>query len=586
MSAAERTARPNIENTRAAISSGAAFQYVGAFAVFVMGAIGSLITQVGIFASAYNVTASVVVALVLNVTVALIAVSVYAFAIEDRPPKPVWVMLVTAAAIGVFRIWLSHQLQQSVGIESLLQSNFGYVAGALQGLLWFVPMSLFFHNRDRFNRERRRLLAELVDNQLRERRRALLTTALTEELTKSVAARVAESVSETRLTLANALTFADSTMALRGVAQALRTTIDRDIRPMSKELWSKHQPMDVTMGWRTLLKLSCYDRPFALFLSTVMTLGLGLPLSMSLPHPGQAVLFDFLQVGVLIAFLAAMDRYVRALGSAAGYWTTLFASGFVAIVPSVYLWFQDWSQADLQFWAVTALVGVPLLVFFSSVVNGLAGTREAVLERVRTYVDEAAVADEVRVQEMQQVNQALARHLHSSLQGRLMAISLELDQAASEGRGDAMGAVLQRLDTLLDAPLVGAFQASAVDVEAALVKLIDEWSAVADVTLDLRPNWSGELEQGQLIVGIAEEAIANAVRHGHATDIRLQVVGSGTDVIVTIDNNGVAPVIGKPGLGTRWLDQVSKTDWALRPLPNEGMRLQVRLADAIPVEHS
>lgn len=586
MSLADSSSRSNLDNLRAAIASGAALQYSGATALFLMGGIGSLVTQVGLFSSTRVFVASVVVAVVLNMVVALIVVSLYAFWLDGRAPQPVLLMLLLAVTIGMFRIWLSHQLQQAVEIESLLHSNFGYLAGALQGLLWFVPMSLVFHNRDRFNRERRRLKAELVETQLRERRRTLLTNVVTEELTKSVAARVAQSVSQTRSSVATALTYADSTAALRNVAEALRTTIDRDIRPMSKELWSKHQPAELGMGWRMLLQSSCYDRPFALLLSAMLILGLGIPLSLSLPHPEQAVLFDFVQVSLLLGYLATMDRYVRKRGSAVGYWGTLLSSGFVVLIPSVYLWFQNWSDADLQFWTITALVGVPLLVFFASVANGLAGTREALLERVRAYVDEAEVAQEVAARELQHVNQTLARHLHSSLQGRLMAISLELENAANEGRGEAMGEVLQRLDVLLEEPLVGALEEHAIDVESALEKLIDEWSAVANVTLDLRPNWHGELEQGRMIVGIAEEAIANAVRHGRATAISLEVIGCGSDLLVTIENNGDAPPIGQPGLGTRWLDQLSKADWTLRPLPQQGMQLQVRLTDVIPVEHA
>ena len=585
MSAADEGSRTGLVHLRAAIASGAALQYSGVIVMFIMGSIGSLLTQVGIFESVHNVVASIVVAFVLNASIALIAVSLYAFWIEGRPPKPASLMLLIAMAIGVFRIWLSHQLQQAVDIESLLQSDFGYLAGAVQGLLWFVPMSLFFYNRDQFTRERRRLLEDLVENNLRERRRALLTNALTEELTKSVAARVAESVSATRSTVATALTYADSAVALRGVATALRTTIDRDIRPMSKELWAHPRPAELSVDWRTLLQLSCYDRSFALVLTATMTLGLGIPLSLSLPNATTAVMFDILQVTLLMLYLELVDRHLRRMGSGRDFWLAVLGSGPVTLLPSAYLLTQEWSRADLQFWAMTALIGVPLLVLFSSVVNGLAGTREALLERARAHIDEAEIAQEVSVQEMQQVHQALARHLHSSLQGRLMAISLELEQAANEGRADAMGEVLQRLDVLLEAPLVGALEDQAIDVEAALTKLSYEWSAVANVVLDFRPNWSGELEQGRLIVGIAEEAIANAVRHGRATKITLRVVGIGSDVVVTIDNNGVVPVLGQPGLGTRWLDQVSKTDWVLQPLPDAGMRLQVRLADVIQGEH-
>jgi len=585
MSVADVDIRSGRERLLAAIGSADAFQYSGAIALFVIGSAGSLVTQVGIFESAQNFWASIVVAFVLNLVIALVVVSIYAFWLENRPSPSPWFMLPLAMGLGVFRIWLSHQLQDSVGIPSLLHSLQGYLAGAMHGLFWFVPMSLFFHNAARFDRERAKLLSELVDNRLRERRRTLLANALTEEMTRSVAAKVAASVSETRSTLASALTYADSTLALRDIAKGLRSTVDRDIRPMSRELWARTPPAETRLDWRTLLRLSCYEQPFPLFIIAVIMLGLGLPLSLSLPHPLSATLMDIVQIAFVLLYLWVVDRYFRTR-DALGYWLAIAGTSVVVLLPALIVSSFGWTPADRDFWFTSAFFGVPLLIVFSCIVSGLEGTREAILERVRTLVDEAAVARELGTRELQFASQKLARHLHSSLQGRLMAISLELEQAAEQGRAAAMRDVLQRLDVLLEAPLVGAFEEGAVDVEAALDKLIAEWSAVADVSLEYQPNWSGQLEQGQLIVGIAEEAIANAVRHGHASRIQLQVVGSGTDVVVTIENDGLTQPIGAPGLGTRWLDQVSRTDWQLQPIDSGGMRLRVRLADVIPVEHS
>lgn len=582
MSVGDLRSRLGLDRLNEALASGAAFQYSGAVALFCMGAAGSFLTQAELFDSARIFWSAVMVALVLNAVVALLVVTVYAFWIENRPQRPAWALVLIAMAIGMFRIWYSHELQRAVDIPSLLRSDFGFLAGAVHGLLWYVPVSLFFHNAARFNEERALLLTELADNQLRERSRAVIANALAEQLTTSVAARVAQSVSQTRSTVANALTYQDSTVALRGIAESLRKTIDSDLRPMSRELWAQPVARDVSMGWRTLLELSCYDRPFPLFVSAVMVLGLGLPLSLSLQNPTIAVSLNIVQVWILVLFLGVVDRDLRAPGSK-GFWLPLLASGAVVSVPALMVSAFGLPRADSNYWLFTSFVGVPILVFFSSLVTGLAGTREAILERVRKYVDEAAVAREVSARELHQVSQKLARHLHSSLQGRLMAISLELEQAADQGRSGSMGEVLKRLDTLLEAPLVGAFEEGAVDVEPALRKLIGEWSAVADVTLQYEPNWSGPLQHGQLIIGIAEEAIANAVRHGHASTIALQVRGIDHDVVVVVENDGTVQPIGQPGVGTRWLDQVSRNDWQLQPLDTGGMRLRVRLTDVVPV---
>ena len=66
MSVADVDIRSGRERLLAAIGSADAFQYSGAIALFVIGSAGSLVTQVGIFESAQNFWASIVVAFLLN----------------------------------------------------------------------------------------------------------------------------------------------------------------------------------------------------------------------------------------------------------------------------------------------------------------------------------------------------------------------------------------------------------------------------------------------------------------------------------------------------------------------------------------
>lgn len=580
MSAAEGQIKNGLTQIAVAVRSGDAFQYSGALALFCTGAIGSLITQVGMFASWQNFWASIVVAFVLNLSVALLVVAAYAIWIEPGRRSSVSLLLMFAAGIGAVRIWLSHQFQHSVGLPTLVRSDLSYLMGAAQGLIWFIAMSLLFHNAKRFAAERSRLVRQLAENRLRERRRTVIADTLTKELAGTVTEQVAKSVSQTRSSLAEALTYQDSAAALRSLAAALRTSIDRDIRPMSRELWMRNVARDSGLTWRMLLRVSCYERPFPLALIAIMSLGLGLPLSLALPQWRTAVPVDILQVGLVVTVLGLLDRYWRKPG-ANRYWGSLAIVPVVLLLPSMGVATLGWSAAYTDYWFVSGLIGMPLLVLFSGIVSGIALTREALLEQVRKSVDEAEVAQEVSERELHVASQRLARHLHSSLQGRLMAISLELEQAADAGQSDAMTQVLERLDQLLEAPLVGAFESGNVDVEEALRTLMQEWSAVAEVSLDYRPSWSGPLGHGDLVVGIVEEGIANAVRHGHASRIALQVVGEGSDAVITIRNDGEATPVGPAGLGTHWLDQVSRADWTLQPLPEGGMQLQVRLPDVV-----
>ena len=423
---------------------------------------------------------------------------------------------------------------------------------------------------------------------MRERRGELLTNAITQELATSVEARVAASVSVTRSDVLSALTYSDSAVALRSVATSLREAVDRDIRPMSHELWEGQSGSDTNMSWATLVRIACYRQPFAIVVTTVFTIAFGFPVALSMQYPMQALASMAIQVTCGALAARWLDRRIRQAGraDAGAYWASLVVLALVVTIPTMPLSLLGWPVDNARLWSLSALIGYPMLLLFSNIVTGLTGTREALLERVRGIVDDAAVAREVRARELQLASQRLARHLHSSLQGRLMALSLELEQAAEQGRTETTTEVLQRLNALLEAPLVGALQQQAVDVEPALQALIAEWSVVSDVQLDYELPDVGPLDQGELIVGIAEEAIANAVRHGHATQIRLHVVADQTNVVMTIENDGDVRPIGEPGMGSRWLDQVSNRDWNLEPLPNHGMRLRVRLPNLLPVEQS
>ena len=135
---------------------------------------------------------------------------------------------------------------------------------------------------------------------------------------------------------------------------------------------------------------------------------------------------------------------------------------------------------------------------------------------------------------------------------------------------------VHRLEALLDTPLVDALEPHAVDVRAELEKLTAQWAAIISVSFDIHINEQVPLRRGDLVVGIAEEAMANAVRHAHATEVQISVQQDRDDVVVRIANNGSRRISGEPGLGSRLLDSVSPDNWSL-PSGPDGAILDVRL---------
>ena len=586
MSVADRGV--DFERLRIAVGSGSAFRPSAAMALFFIGTTGYVVAQPGLLESFDHLWRGLLVAVLLNMTITVIMVAWYVLWFADQPLRPLWLVVPISALIGAGRLELGRELQSAFGLLHHMDVPFAYFAGAIQGLLWLFVMSLFFENRDRFTRERNALLSELATSRMREQRGEVMTNAISQELATQVAQRISGSVSTTRSDLATVLEFDDSATAFRRVASSLREAIDNDIRPMSHALWAREFDSDTQMSARTLLRLTCYQRPFAVAVTTIFTIVFGIPIALSV-HPHEQAFLMLVGQTTLGALVARwLDRTLRPGGQsdATTYWLSIVIVALAVTIPSLPLPAIGWALDSAQLWSLSSLISYPMLMVFANIVTGLAGTREAILERAREIVDEATIAGEVRAREMQEASQRLARHLHSSLQGRLMALSLELEQAAERGRASGTADILARLDALLAEPMVQALVVEPVDVEPALRKLIGEWAAVADVRLTYALDKCGPLDQGELIVGIAEEAIANAVRHGHATSITVDVASEGADVLMTIENDGEARSPGEPGVGSRWLDHVSNRHWELGPLPGGGMRLRVRLPDLLPVEHS
>jgi signal transduction histidine kinase len=66
-----------------------------------------------------------------------------------------------------------------------------------------------------------------------------------------------------------------------------------------------------------------------------------------------------------------------------------------------------------------------------------------------------------------------------------------------------------------------------------------------------------------LVSGVVEEGVANAVRHGFASSVKISVVSTDSDVIISIRDDGTGPRQGTPGIGSAFFSAISN-DWVLK----------------------
>lgn len=241
---------------------------------------------------------------------------------------------------------------------------------------------------------------------------------------------------------------------------------------------------------------------------------------------------------------------------------------------------------------VMALVGYVLMIgqpvqrgtvlgcLFFTVVFALGVTANSALnaDRRLTIAQLDAAATQLR-RNLALVNQvrwfqekALSRALHGPVQTAITAAALRLDAAMRAGSVPSELVDQVRVDIARDLDVLGDATRNAAPLDDGIASIVSTWEGVCDIAVDVEPAAAvavaADAPLRACAVGIATEAISNAVRHGKSTTADLRIVlGPAQDaVVIEVDSRAPVdadrPMGGAVGLGTRQLDECT-TSWAL-----------------------
>lgn len=354
----------------------------------------------------------------------------------------------------------------------------------------------------------------------------------------------------------------------RGVLTAIPTT--RPFQPI---------PVAATVAFLSLINLELLSLPYAA-LSTVLLTAI-----------------TFISVGIadriLTPIMASLSRFQQ--------WATLVLS-VVAISCAV---------AAASWW-VLHLVGDPYTrtvigsAVLSAVVISMWATLAAAAAKAKEIKIQLGQAVELRKQEMVALQrevesgwQELANTLHGDVQTLLTSVAFRLalaadeieDQAGVLGPTRAAAAVNDALDTMtvtrarideIGSSDTGAAPSS--NVVEQVNELSHAWTGIAEVTTEINPEAALAIDARingasltPIVVEIVKEAILNAVRHAHATHVRIEITSTKAMCLIIVTNDGSAPSATiSSGLGYTMLDQFDCT-WSLVACESSGGILRVEL---------
>jgi signal transduction histidine kinase len=364
--------------------------------------------------------------------------------------------------------------------------------------------------------------------------------------------------------------------ATMSAAQMLTDLTELSVRPFSRILNHRAQDPGHRRGPIAFIRGVARRQPFRLVPVILIFVVTSLAEAWTGVDPVPALTATTVGVACIVGILGLgnilMSRWPR-------WHTSIFvASFFILQVPTV-AWIaineSITTPRAIGEIAVTVLVSA-CIVWLSSGVGHWRAPEEELLAIFAEELDSARIEVLTQGEILRTITKDVARNLHGSVQSRLTACVLALDRAAQAKDLDAHAhAVARAREILSQAWFVPIPEAPNTDIDAMVRDKVAMWQGLAGITAYVD---HGVHDLRGLIVArvgeIVEEGVCNAVRHGEADTVSVQVehiVEVGVRYVrIRVMDDGRGPGDWAAGLGMAFVDEACGGRWSLQAGPAGG----------------
>lgn len=531
----------------------------------------------------------ILLGLIASAAVGLYALAVNYTVFRDKRTRlmPLWQVVVFHVGVGLIFAGTLLVGSRRLPVEPI-DGAMGFVIATVSIGVWFgLTMSLLLQAREHYQHDREELIEQSVAAELTSIAETEVLVALTNgfraELTSSLAdlepirheleGRLQQMRSEVDQFTIDA--------SWRAVAHRLRQASDDAVRPLSRELWQVTEQRYPNPSWREVL-IDTVRHPIAWAIPTALIVIIGyLRTAMMSFGVIQGIAVTVLMASVIGLLLRTLQSSRGTRTNSVGFWAVFVVAQALGLAVVLGL-----SAADVRSMSTEvagSLIAMTISVFAPAAIATLNGARGAVLSRLRHHTSQERITQIAQGRHLARLARETATHLHGTVQTSLIACAAAIEQATDSDDPQQLIASMERAIEIVTAP-TGTTNVNETDLADAVGRTVAAWQGlvVAESRIDgAVAELSGRV--ATTVARVVEECLANAVRHGDAANVRVEVLShpSGVEVVVEDDGVGKSPDDRQAGLGSIVLAEATHGRVAYEPVMPSTQRPGLRVRAVI-----
>jgi len=348
------------------------------------------------------------------------------------------------------------------------------------------------------------------------------------------------------------------------------------VRPLIDRLSASDIGTPERLGLIGVVLAIIRTQPFRPIVLAVIFIAASIPTLALEDLPTITALSAMLGVALIFVILGSANRAMR-------HWPQhhagIFITGFIALqIPTVIdIAIRGQDLTHILVSALASVLASAVVVLLTSGFTSWKTRQETAQQTFRDLLDQQRIESLAQSRIAGEVAREAAQNLHGPVQARLTACAVAMELASQAGDTNAYREALSRAQSVLDAPLF-ANQGPESGLEALLQAVAEPWRGLVDVVIEV-PHIDLPFATQMNIEKVVEEALTNAVRHGSARRVYVNVTATNEIVTIEVDDDGVGPTWGGDGLGSALIARMTNGNWRLTDNSTlGGARLQANIA--------